>query len=82
MDLHGYSIPTPKRNVSELQAAVNEIVKVIPLTKKYGYGYWCAMAKGLSFGEVLGAIKELENLPEKFNKGAVLTNKLCKRTSK
>lgn len=65
----------------ELAMSVQEIIDVVGESKKYGFGYWLGIVKRSkkSYTEIMGILKELEGLPSKYNKGAVLTNKLCKK---
>jgi len=65
----------------EQAAKVNEILKVIPLTETYNYTYWLRKVKPFSFSSVLEICKLASELPEKYNKGGFITNKL-KWTSK
>lgn len=64
---------------SEMQAKVNEIAKLVPLTKRYGYGYWAKLAQGYSYGDILAILKEVKNANAKYPKGGLLTNILRKK---
>lgn len=76
-----YQLVKKKAPNSELAATVEEISKVIPLTKQYDFGYWCRMVKKakVSYVEMLGILKEIESVPDKYPKGGILVNKLKKR---
>lgn len=63
----------------EKSATVDEIIKVVGLSPKYGYGYWLRMIGNRSFGEVMGMLKDIQGAPSRFPKGALLTNKLRKK---
>ena len=67
-----------KKPPHELAAIVTEIIKVVGEHPRYGFKYWLRIVKSSkkSYSEVMGILKELENLPSKYPKGAVLTNKL------
>ena len=68
-----------KKPLHEKAASVNEIIKVVGKHKKYSYTYWLRMVGKRSYPDVMGILKEMENLPSKYNKGGVLTNRLrCK----
>lgn len=73
----------------ELAATVDEVVKVIPLTARYGYGYWLKLIKrsGVSYTEMFGILKEISNMGndktgKPYNKAGTLVNKLNKRIKK
>ncbi len=79
MDIGKYSKGFQKKDLksrSEKQSVIDEIIKLVGVSKRYGYGYWGSLAKGISYGEIVSILKEIGNLPEKYNKSAVLTNKL------
>jgi len=65
----------------ELAMSVQTILDIVGVSKKYGFGYWLGVVKRSKKGytEIIGILKELDGLPSKYNKGATLTNKLCKK---
>ncbi len=78
-------LPKPKdkgrTTPHELAAVVDEIQKVLGFKydDKYGYRYWLRKAKGYSYTEIMGILKEIQNADPKYNKGGMLTNKLSKK---
>ena len=62
----------------EIAASVDEIVALVGVDKTYNYGYWLRKVKqsGMCFPEILGVLKEARDLPDKYNKGGFITNKL------
>ncbi len=63
----------------EQAAKVDEIVKIVGLSKEYPYTYWLRKVKNFSYGYVLEICKEADSLDKKYSKGGYLTNKLCKK---
>ena len=70
----------------ELAATVDEVVKIIPLTPRYGYGYWLKLIQrsGVSYTEMLGMLKDISKMGndkfgKPYNKAGTLVNKLIKR---
>lgn len=63
----------------EQAAKVNEILKIVKLTKQYDYGYWLRKVKKHSFSTVLDICKEASNLGDKYNVGGFITNRLCNK---
>ncbi len=65
----------------ETAAAVEEIIKAVGDHKIYNFGFWLRKVKsaGKSYTDILAILKDLEGLPSKYNKGATLTNILCKK---
>ena len=63
----------------EQAAKVDEILKVVQLTKEYNYTYWLRKVKKWSFADILAICKEADSLPEKYSKGGFLTNRLSKK---
>lgn len=59
-----------------------EIIKVVGDHKIYNFGFWLRKIGNRSYGEVLEILKYLESLPPSFNKGAILTNRLCGKTKR
>ena len=58
-------------------SAMTELIKEeIGFNQKYGRGYWLRHLKKskISYGELIGVLKEISNLPLKYNKGGRLTN--------
>nr|AKH47990.1 hypothetical protein [uncultured marine virus] len=64
----------------EFNATVNLVGEEVGFTDRFGRGYWSKVIKvsGVSYNGMLGILKELKDLPAKYPKGAVLTNKLKK----
>lgn len=62
----------------EKAASVNEIIKVVGENKIYNYTYWLRRIGNVSYGNILSILKDLQTLPEKYSKGATLTNILLK----
>lgn len=57
-------------------AKVDEIVKIVGLSKEYPYTYWLKKVNGHSYGRILEICKLAESLPDKYSKGGFITNKL------
>lgn len=64
-------------------ASVNEIMTALYgsdfKTKKvgrYGYGYWLKKIGDRPYSSILGLVKKMNQLPNKYNKGGWLTNQL------
>jgi hypothetical protein len=69
----------------EKGAIVSEILETIgenKLNEKYGFGFWLKMSEGWTYGEILAILKEIKKMPDNFNKGAILVNKLKNSKSK
>ncbi len=66
---------------SEIASSVEEILNTVGTHKIYNFGFWLRKIKtsGKSYTEILSILKDLEKLPSKYNKGATLTNILCKK---
>ena len=69
----------------ELAATVDEISKIVPLTKRYGFGFWLKLVQrsGVSYTEMFGILKEIskagvDKTGKPYNKGALLVSKLKK----
>lgn len=65
---------------SEICAIVSEIEKLVPITKEYNYGFWLRKIaeRKVTYGEMVGIIKQLGDMHPKYNKGATLVNLLKK----
>jgi len=78
----GLKQEAPKKNTTphELAAVVDEIQKVLGFKydDKYGYKYWLRKAKGFTYSDIIGILKEVSNADPKYSKGNMLTNKLAK----
>jgi hypothetical protein len=64
-------------------ALVDEIIKVVGKSPAYNYGFWLKRvklleSKGGSPGTILGWLKQIDDYPDDFNKGAILNNKIKK----
>lgn len=64
-------------------ALVDEIIKVVGKSPVYNYGFWLKRvklleSKGGSPGTILGWLKQIDDFPDDFNKGAILNNKIKK----
>lgn len=77
--------PTKGQPTHEIAATVDEITKVIPLTKRYGFGFWLKLVKqsGVSYTEMFALLKEVKNMGndktgKPYNKAGTLVNKLKK----
>lgn len=85
-DLMQIHKPTKKEKAPphELSAVVDEIQKVLGFktNDKYGYKYWLSKAKGISYNQILGILKEIQGVDAKYNKGGLLTNKILKLKGK
>jgi hypothetical protein len=62
-------------------AIVDEIIKVVGISKRYGYGYWLKKIGNRGYGDVMAMLKDVQGAPDKFPKGALLTNKLKVKTN-
>jgi hypothetical protein len=78
-------VPSVKGPTHELAATVDEISKVVPLTKKYGFGFWLKLVQKsrVSYTEMFGILKEIsratvDKTGRPYNKGALLVSKLKK----
>lgn len=71
--------PDAKAPKHEKAAIVNEIIELCGEHPKYNYKYWLRMIGNRGYGEMQGILKEVRNAPDKFPKGALLTNKLRKK---
>lgn len=80
--LKNIQTPDPKAPKHEKAAIVNEIIAVVGDHPKYNFKYWLRMIGNRTYGEMLGLLKEISNAPDKFPKGALLTNKLRKTKKK
>lgn len=62
----------------EKAAIVDEIIKLAPITAKYGYTYWLSLIKrsGVRFTDIIGILKNIESAPSQYPKGALITNRL------
>lgn len=65
----------------ELAASVDEIIKVVGITPKYGYKYWLGKVKrsNKQYTEILGILKDIQRMDSKYNKGGRLTNILSNK---
>lgn len=84
-DLSAFMQPQKRGATHELAATVDEISKVVPLTKRYGFGFWLKLVQksGVSYTQMFGILKEIARIGndkqgKPYNKGAVLTSKLKK----
>ena len=66
----------------EKAASVDEILKVVGKSEKYGYTYWLRKIGRCSYPEVLGILKQVEGADKKYNKGGMITNLLDKHNGK
>ncbi len=73
-----------KKPGNELYETVQEIIKVVGLTPKYGIGYWYGLVKRskVSYSEIVGVLKEVEKADSKYSKGGMITNILLKKHGK
>ena len=83
----GEILNTPKKDDikhprHEKSAIVDEIIKVVGDHSKYNYKYWLRMIGDVRYNEMLGMLKEVQNAPDRYAKGAILTNKLRRRNAK
>jgi len=64
----------------EISASCDEIIKICPLDKKHGYGYWLRLVKksGKSYNDILYLTGKAKGLDEKFNKCGFVVNQLKK----
>lgn len=60
----------------EKAASVVEILKVVPETNEYNFGYWLKKIGQVKYGTVLAIMKDAKNLDKKYNKGGYVTNRL------
>lgn len=60
----------------EKAASVNEILKIVPETKLYNFGYWLRKVGKVKYGQILAVCKEAKGLEKKYNKGGFITNQL------
>ena len=63
----------------EKAATVDEIIKLAPITDRYGYLYWLSLLKrsGVKYNEMMGILKNVEGADPKYPKGALITKRLC-----
>lgn len=68
----------------ELSTSVDEILRVVGKSMKYGYTYWLGKVKrsGLEFTRILEITKEVERMDSKYNKGGRITNILTEYANK
>jgi len=62
----------------EKSASVVEIKKCLGEDSR-SFGYWLKMIGKVSYTEIIGILKDLETLPDKYSKGATLTNILRRK---
>lgn len=60
----------------EKAASVQEILKLVPETKQYNFGYWLRKLGKAKYGSILTILKEARGLDKKYNKGGYITNQL------
>lgn len=67
----------------ELAEMSNMIEQAGLFTAKYGRTYWLGKLKraSMSYSEMFGILKQIGNMPGKYNKGGTLTNLLTKRAN-
>lgn len=65
-----------KKPPHEKSASVDEIIKLVGLSKTYDYGYWLKKVGTASFSTVLGILKEASSLEAKYSKGGFICNRL------
>lgn len=68
-----------KKPRHEKSAMVDEIIKIVGVSAKYGYTYWLRKIKDWSYPELMGLLKSIEKMDSKYPKGATLTNKLLRK---
>ena len=75
-----YTAPRRAKRVPphDLSAMTNQIDKEIGFTKKYSRGYWLNLLKKAKMTDpkFQGILKEVRNMPRKYNRGGRLTNVL------
>ena len=79
LNIHYQGKKTPPH---EQAAKVDEIIKLVGLSEKYPYQYWLRKVKSFTFGDILDICKTAEGLPDKYPKGAFITNRLCRKNLK
>ena len=69
---------------SELDAMLEEIGKVIQFTERYGHGFWRKLlsTKNVNYGSLMGILKQIQGMNEKYPKGATLVNIIKKLPKK
>lgn len=61
----------------EKAQSVNEILKVVPETKQYNFGYWLRKVGRAKYGDILAICKQAKGLDKKkYSVGGFLTNQL------
>lgn len=76
-------IQTRNKSPHTKAALVDEIIKVVGTSPIYNYGFWLKRikvleGKGGTPGTILGWLKQIDDFPDDFNKGAILNNKIKK----
>lgn len=71
----------PKENKQapphEKAASVVEILKVVPETKTYNFGYWLRKVGKVKHGRILAVLKDASKLDgKKYSVGGFITNRL------
>jgi hypothetical protein len=75
---------TKKPAPHEIGETSNLIEEAGLFTAKYNRVYWMGKVKraGIGFNEMIGILKEINNMDPKYNKGGRLTNLLTARAKK
>ncbi len=82
--LKGYEPPKKQGAGNQIHETVEEVVKLVGTSEKYGKSYWYGVVKRkkISYSEMLGILKEVRNADRKYPKGALLTVILKKKYGK
>lgn len=72
-----HKVAVEKPAPHEKAQSVNEILKVVPETKQYNFGYWLRKVGRAKYGDILAICKQAKGLDKKkYSVGGYITNQL------
>lgn len=80
MDLNKYITKTKKKGPSHEKAATVDLFLqfVGGVSEDYPYTFWLRKVGKCTYGDAISILKDLENLPIKYNKAGTIINRLKK----